>query len=187
MTQGYFQSVLWGLLCNLMDVIIVGYKYPTFYTITLIFVYLMVSSAWAVNWRLLSFSFFHFLLNCQVQCNDLFSWFYLSFSSFTLENLLWLKLMQASPDKDANSDGQQLYRATFCNYFSIGEECISLQCSADTVLVQKPCSIPSQALSAKAFLVILYGKEGQMPFTFETLLYGCRDGCPGCIWIPQFP
>jgi hypothetical protein len=34
-----------GLLCNLMDVIIVGYKYPTFYTITLIFVYLMVSSA----------------------------------------------------------------------------------------------------------------------------------------------
>jgi hypothetical protein len=45
MTQGYFQSVLWGLLCNLMDVIIVGYKYPTFYTITLIFVYLMVSSA----------------------------------------------------------------------------------------------------------------------------------------------
>jgi hypothetical protein len=55
-----------------------------------------------------------------VQCNDLFSLFYLSFSSFTLEDLLWLKLMQASPDKDANSDGQQLYRATFCNYFSIG-------------------------------------------------------------------
>ncbi len=121
-----------------------------------------------------------------MQCNDLFSLFYLSFFSFTLEDLLWLKLMQASPDKDSNSDGQQLYRATFCNYFSIGEECISLQCS-DTVMVQKPCSIPSQALSAKASLVILYGKEGQMPFTFETLLYGCRDGCPGCIWIPQFP